>query len=111
LGIFSALFTWLQYKLQLQSLSNLAVYLDDVLLIQSGGNLNLSAIQMNAILAANKIIFGFINMLGIGILLYALFHHYGRTRDISTRIHLSKLGQLWISAKDKEKIEEQLHSS
>ena len=108
LGIFSALFTWLQYKLQLQSMSNLAVYLDDVWLIQSGGNVNLSAMQLNAILAANKIIFGFINILGIGILLYVLFHHYGRTKDVLTRIRLSKIGQLWISSKDQEKIEEEL---
>lgn len=36
-GIFSALFSWFQYQLQLQSMSNLAVYLDDVVLIQAGG--------------------------------------------------------------------------
>ena len=64
--------------------------------------------QLNAILAANKIIFGFINILGIGILLYVLFHHYGRTKDVLTRIRLSKIGQLWISSKDQEKIEEEL---
>ncbi|MGG5506839.1 MULTISPECIES: MFS transporter [unclassified Myroides] len=110
LGIFSSLFTWLQYKLQLQSLSNLAVYLDDTLLMQSGGAINLSAVQLNAILAANKIIFGFLNILGIGILLYVLFHHYGRTKDVLTRIRLSKIGQLWISTKDREKIDEQLHT-
>jgi len=108
LGIFSALFTWLQYKLQLQSMSNLAVYLDDVWLVQSGGNVSLSTMQLNAILAANKIIFGCINILGIGILLYVLFHHYGRTQDVLTRIRLSKIGQLWISSKDQEKIEEEL---
>lgn len=108
LGIFSALFTWVQYQLQVQSLSNLAVYLDDVLLIQTGGNLSFNTVQLNAILAANKIIFGFLNILGIGILLYALFHHYGRTKDVLTRIRLSKIGQLWISRKDREKIEEDL---
>lgn len=108
LGIFSALFTWLQYKLQLQSLSNLAVYLDDVWLIQANGGVSFSTVQLNAILAANKTIFGFLNILGIGVLLYALFHHYGRTKDVLTRIRLSKIGQLWISNKDKEKIDEEL---
>lgn len=108
LGIFSALFSWFQYQLQLQSLSNLAVYLDDVTLAQAGGDFKLSVIQLNAILAANKIIFGCINILGIGILLYILFHHFGRTKDVLTRIYRTKLGQLWISAKDKEKIEDEL---
>ncbi|MBB1140079.1 MFS transporter [Myroides sp. WP-1] len=110
LGIFSSLFTWLQYKLQLQSLSNLAVYLDDTLLMQAGGSINLTSVQLNAILAANKIIFGFLNILGIGVLLYVLFHHYGRTKDVLTRIRMSKIGQLWISTKDREKIDEQLHT-
>lgn len=108
LGIFSALFTWLQYKLQLQSLSNLAVYLDDVTLMQAGRDFKLSTIQLNAILAANKIIFGFVNILGIGILLYILFHHFGRTKNVLTRIRMATTGQLWISNKDKEKIEDEL---
>ena len=108
LGIFSSLFTWLQYKLQVQGVSNLAVYLDDVWLMQSAGNISFSTVQINAILSANKIIFGLLNIMGIGILFYALFHHYGRTKDVLTRIRLSKIGQLWISSKDREKIDEEL---
>lgn len=106
-GIFSALFSWLQYKLQLQSISNLAIYFDDVTLMQGGG-IPISTIQLNAILAANKIIFGWINILGIGVLLYVLFHHFGHTKDVLTRIRISKIGRLWMSKKDREKIDEEL---
>lgn len=108
LGICSSLFNWVQYQLQLQSLTNLAVYFDDALLFRPNNGISLKAVQINAVLAANKTLFGYINIAGVGILLYILFHHFGRTRDIKMRFGLDKMGRLFMSKKDQELIENQL---
>lgn len=107
-GLFSALFSWVQYQLQLQSMSNLAVYLDDALLLRAGNSISLPLVQLNGVLAATKTLFGYINLAGIGILLYVLFHHYGRIRTLKTRVYINKLGNIIMSKKDKESIEKQL---
>ncbi len=108
LGICSALFNWVQYQLQLQSLTNLAVYFDDAILLRPNNGINLRGVQLNAVLAANKTLFGYINIAGVGILLYILFHHFGRTRDIYIRVGLDKMGRLFMSNKDKDLVEHQL---
>ncbi|MFM9403177.1 hypothetical protein ACKLNQ_14770 [Myroides odoratimimus] len=46
-GMFSALYSWTQYQFQIQSLNNLAVYLDDTMLLRSGSGINLSLVQLN----------------------------------------------------------------
>lgn len=107
-GMFSALYSWVQYQLQIQSLNNLAVYLDDAVLLRAGSGINLQAVQLNGVLAATKTLYGYINMAGIGILLYVLFHHYGKIRTLKTRVYINKLGNLKMSKKDKESIENQL---
>ncbi|WP_426474536.1 MFS transporter [Chryseobacterium balustinum] len=79
-GFFSALFSWFQYQFQIESLGNLAVYLDGMTLNSQDLSANLKSIQLNAILSANKKIFGYIIVAGFGILLFVLTHHFGEEK-------------------------------
>ena len=79
-GFFSALFSWFQYQFQIESLGNLAVYLDGMTLTSQNLSANLKSIQLNAILSANKKIFGYIIVAGFGILLFVLTHHFGEEK-------------------------------
>ncbi|WP_010250335.1 MFS transporter [Myroides injenensis] len=106
-GIFTSFFSWLQYKLQFQSIANLAVNLDDLILYQPGNQISLQSVQINAILASYKTVYGYINLAGIGILAYVLTHHFGRSRD-RMLMGLNKMGQLLMSSKTKKSIENQL---
>ena len=76
-GIFSALFSWLQYQFQIEAVGNLAIYMDgnSYTLNQVMGNMK--AIQFNAILAANKRLLGYVCIAGVGILMYVLSYHFG----------------------------------
>ena len=85
IGLFSALFSWVQYRLQVVSVGDLAVYMDGMTVTSQNVAANLKTIQLNAILAANKKIFGYIVVAGFGILGYVLTHHFGRERFISAR--------------------------
>lgn len=76
-GVFSAIFSWVQYQFQIESLGELAVYMDGNTISQQGVMANLKAIQFNAILAANKKLFGYIIWIGFGILFYIITHHFG----------------------------------
>ncbi|WP_435524922.1 hypothetical protein [Chryseobacterium indoltheticum] len=87
--IFSALFSWFQYQFQIESLGNLAVYLDGMTLTSQNLSANLKSIQMNAILSANKKIFGYIIVAGFGILLFVLTHHFGEEK-----IQISKIDKV-----------------
>lgn len=79
-ALFSALFSWFQYQFQIESLGNLAVYLDGMTLTSQNLPTNLKSIQLNAILSANKRLFGYIILVGFGVLLYVLTHHFGREK-------------------------------
>jgi hypothetical protein len=57
-AVFTALFSWFQYDFQVNSLGDMAVYLDGINLSQSAAMQNLKIFQINAILAANKKLFG-----------------------------------------------------
>ncbi len=85
IGFFSALFSWFQYQFQIVSLGNLAVYMDGMTVTSQNVAANLKTIQLNAIIAANKKIFGYIVVAGFGILGYVLTHHFGRERFITGR--------------------------
>jgi uncharacterized membrane protein len=82
-GFFSAIFSWFQYQFQIESLGNLAVYLDGMTLTSQNLPANLKSLQINAILSANKRLFGYITLTGFGVLLYILTHHFGRERLIN----------------------------
>ena len=79
-ALFSALFSWFQYQFQIESLGNLAVYLDGMTLTSQNLPTNLKSIQLNAILSSNKRLFGYIILVGFGVLLYVLTHHFGREK-------------------------------
>jgi hypothetical protein len=79
-GIFSALMSWFQYQFQIVSLGDLAVYMDGMTISPQNVMSNMKTIQLNAILAANKKIFGYIILVGFGVLLYVLTHHFGAKR-------------------------------
>lgn len=76
-ALFGAIFSWMHYRLQWQSVSNLAVYFDTTLMSNNLGVGNYRDVQLSAILAANKALLGYIIIAGIGILSFVLFHQFG----------------------------------
>ncbi|MEY8759217.1 MFS transporter [Chryseobacterium tongliaoense] len=79
-GLFSALFSWFQYQFQIESLGNLAVYMDGLTVSSQNVLSGMKTIQLNAIIAANKKIFGYIILAGFMILIYVMTHHFGGER-------------------------------
>ena len=79
-GLFSAIFGYLQYQFQIQAVGDMAVYLDGNSFSTNQIMGNLKSIQLNAILAANKKLLGYICIAGIGILLYVLSYSFGVKR-------------------------------
>ncbi len=75
-GVFSALFSWLQYRFQVQAIGDAAVYLDGTTLGFSQMMQNMKAIQLNAILAAGKKLLGLVSIAGVGVLLYVLAYDF-----------------------------------
>ena len=79
-AVFSSFFSWLQYRFQWESVNNLAVYLDGNLMSPQAALAGYKNIQLNAILVANKKIYGLISIAGIGMMIYVLQHHFGKLR-------------------------------
>jgi len=79
-GLFSALFSWFQYQFQIMSLGDLAVYMDGLTVSPQNVVSNMKTIQLNAIIASNKKIFGYIIWAGFAILVYVMTHHFGAER-------------------------------
>ena len=79
-GIFSALFAWLQYQFQIEAVGNLAIYMDGSAFSYNQVMGNMKAIQFNAIIAANKRLLGYVCIAGVGILLYILAYNFGEDR-------------------------------
>ncbi|WP_292008123.1 MFS transporter [Chryseobacterium sp.] len=79
-GFFSTLYAWVQYRFQIIAIGDLAVYMDGMIFTPQNMASNLKITQFNAILIANKKIFGYITFAGIGVLIYILTHHFGRER-------------------------------
>lgn len=79
-AFFSAIFSWFQYQFQVVSLGDLAVYMDGLTVTSQNVSANMKTIQLNAIIASNKKIFGYIVLAGFGILIYVFTHHFGKER-------------------------------
>lgn len=79
-AVFSAFFSWLQYQLQWDSVNTLAVHLDGNLLSPQAALMGYRNIQLNALLVANKKIYGLISIAAVGMMVYVLQHHFGRQR-------------------------------
>lgn len=87
-GFFSALYSWFQYQFQIVSLGDLAVYMDGMTITPQTVAGNMKTIQLNAMIAANKKIFGFISMAGFGVMLYVITHHFGKRKEYLRVIRL-----------------------
>jgi len=90
LGFFTTLFGWLQYKFQLQSVGDLAVYFDTMLMNHNPGAGGLRDVQMGAILAANKRLLGYIIIAGLGVLTFTLVHSFGMQKYKIARFYAYK---------------------
>lgn len=97
LGAFTSLLSWVQYRLQWQEMGNLSVYVDDTILFSPNNNFNLRSIQLNGMLAANKTLLGYLCIVGIGILIYVIFHRFGKTQQLLLRIRMGRNKKFWIS--------------
>jgi hypothetical protein len=79
MAFFTALFGWLQYKLQWQSVGNLAIYFDTLTVNDYQAD-SMRSVQLGAILAANKTLLGYTAIAGLGILTFVFFHQFGRLK-------------------------------
>ena len=79
-GLFSAVYSWFQYRFQVVAIGDLAVYMDGLTVSPQNVASNLKSIQLNAIIIATKKIFGYIILAGIGVLIYIFTHHFGKER-------------------------------
>ena len=80
MAFFISLFGWLQYKFQIQSVGDLAVYFDTITMSHNLGIGSLRDVQLGAILAANKKLLGYIIIAGLGVLTFVVFHSFGREK-------------------------------
>jgi MFS transporter, DHA2 family, multidrug resistance protein len=88
MAFFNSLISWMQYRLQWQSVNNLAFYFDGALMSTSPGFGNFRDVQLVAVLAANKTLLGYIIIAGIALLVFILFHRFGRLKYLVARYRL-----------------------
>jgi hypothetical protein len=82
-AIFISFFSWALYQLQWQSVGNLTTLMDGMALSnQAGGVAVYSQVQIQAILAATKTLFGYIIIAGLGIQIYILFSKFDKMHYI-----------------------------
>lgn len=79
-GFFSTLYSWFQYRFQIVAVGDLAVYIDGMNVNPQNIVANMKSIQLNAVIASGKKIFGYIILAGFGVLVYILTHHFGKER-------------------------------
>ena len=70
MALFTALYGWAQYRFQWQSIGDQAVYFDTLQMSYDATLGHFGTVQYNAILAANKKLFGYTLIAGLGILTY-----------------------------------------
>lgn len=90
MAFFTSLFGWLQYKLQWQSIGDLALYFDSLLMNHDASAGSLRGVQLSAILAANKKLLGYIIVAGLGVLTFILCHSFGRQKYNVARYRAAK---------------------
>ncbi|MCB4235154.1 hypothetical protein LDL59_08720 [Kaistella anthropi] len=80
-------------------------------MLSPGSGVNLRSIQINAVLAANKTLYGYIILAGMGVLVYVLFHHFGKIRYRLLRIRIDRVaGKLWMSRKNRRRMQKELET-
>ena len=110
-GIFSALFSWFQYQFQITSLGDSAVYMDGMTISPQNVVTNMRTIKLNAIIAANKKIFGYVIIAGFGVMLYVITHHFGEKPKEYLRIVRILKGKSVIArrrVRERKRLEEDL---
>ena len=78
-GFFSAVFSWTQYQFQIESLGDLAVYMDGMTMT-SYPDFSMRSVQLNSVIAANKELFGYVILAGFGVLVFILSYHFDYTK-------------------------------
>ena len=106
IGIFSAIFSWLQYQFQIQAIGDLAVHWDTLMMSPQTVMSNMKAVQLNAILVANKKLLGYVVIVGFLVNIYVYFHHFGRTKFVELKLVRLLKGKALIA---KRRRREQLH--
>ena len=78
-------------------MGDLAVHMDSMILNPQAAMANLKAIQLNAILVANKKLLGLVSIAGFFILIYIYFHHFGRIKHAEVRLIRVLKGKSYIA--------------
>ena len=86
MAFFTSLFGWLQYKFQWQSIGDLASSVDSLTMSLNAGEGSLRSIQLGAIMASSKKLLGYIIIAGMGILMFVIFHQFGRLKYKIARV-------------------------
>lgn len=113
-GVFSALFSWFQYQFQITSLGDSAVYMDGMTISPQTVAANMKALQLNAIIAANKKIFGYVIIAGFGVMIYVITHHFGKKPKEYLRIIRILNGKSVIArrrVRERKKLKEDLKAA
>ncbi|MFT4204737.1 MAG: hypothetical protein QM610_12600 [Chitinophagaceae bacterium] len=100
-AFFTGFFSWAQYALQVQSVSNLAFYFDMNTIGLNPTVGTFGAVQLDAVLAANKKLLGYVIIAGLGFLTFIFFHQFGNYQN---RIdHNRELLRQWRNRSHKKK--------
>ena len=76
-AFFTGFFSWAQYALQVESISDLAFYFDLNTLAFDPNMANFGTVQLGAVLAANKKLLGYVIISGLAYLTFIFFHQFG----------------------------------
>ncbi|MFT3902775.1 MAG: hypothetical protein QM727_06355 [Niabella sp.] len=80
-AFFTGLFSWAQYALQVESVSNLASYFDLNTMALDPTVGNFGNVQLGAVLVANKKLLGYVIIAGFAFLTFIFFHQFGTYRN------------------------------
>ena len=75
--LFSGIISWFQYRFQLESVANLAVGFDGILMASIPDVGSFGSVQLGALMAANKKLLGYIIIIGFAFLTFIFFHQFG----------------------------------
>lgn len=80
-AFFTGFFSWAQYALQVESVSNLAFYFDLNAMALDPSIGRFGSVQLSAVLAANKKLLGYVIIAGFAFLTFIFFHQFGTFRN------------------------------
>ena len=95
-AFFTGFFSWAQYALQVESVSDLAFYFDLNTMALDPRIGNFGSVQLSAVLAANKKLVGYVIIAGLAFLTFIFFHQFGTYQN-----RLDHNRMLWNGRKGK----------